>query len=94
MIKEVLKPPNEPGFHDSTAPVPAAAIPRFGMDCDGLLAIPYLQAQTNPGLHILLLVLQVQLALFRERGLLAEVVSCAKGRNWQKIFFKWERLEV
>ena len=80
-MKEDLKLLNEPGFHDSTALAPAAAILQFGMDCDGLLVIPYLQAQTIPGLHILLHALQVQQALFQERGLLAEVVFCATDRN-------------
>lgn len=76
-----LKPLIEPGLHDSTALAPAAAIPRLRMDCDGLLGIPYPQAQTIPGLHILLLVLEVQQALFLERGLPAEGVFCAKDRN-------------
>ena len=81
LIKDELKSPNDPGLHDSTALAPAAAIPQFGTDCDGLLVIPHPQAQTNPGLHILLLDLEVQQALFLERGLPAEGVFCAKDRN-------------
>jgi len=71
---------NEPELHDSTAPAPGVAIPRFETRCDGLLAIPYQLAQTNLDFRIHLLVLEVQQALFLERGLPVEGVFCAKDQ--------------